>query len=153
MRLTRLISSILLITLFFALSFSVQAAEPITDNSPMPIGSSYINSYVAYCTDKGDGKLAITFSIDGTGPIMDEIGTVTIDIMEKAPTASKYSVADTYICSAYPEMMGENARTWSGEVEYDGTVGYTYKAIVTFWVEKDNAGDSSIYTTEPVTLE
>lgn len=153
MKLTKMISYTLLIALFFSLSVSAQAAQPAPEEGLSPLGSKYISSFVAYCHDNGNGELIIGFEIDGTGPIMDEIGAITIDVMEKESASSSYSVVHTFVASSTDGMLGEDESTWIGEVEYDGTIGCTYKAIVTFWVEKDNAGDCCIYTTEPVTLE
>ena len=153
MKLTRMLSCTLLIALVFSLSVSAHAAQPAPEEGLSPLGSAYINYYVAYCHDDGNGDLIVEFDISGTGPIMDEIGAVTVDIMEKESASSSYSVVHTFVASATDGMLGEDARSWRGGVEYDGTIGYNYKAIVTFWVEKDNAGDSRVYTTDPVTLE
>lgn len=153
MKFTRMLGCTLLIAMFFSLSISAHAAQPTPEENLSPLGSAYINYYMAYCHDDGNGDLIVEFDICGTGPIMDEIGAVTVDIMEKESVSSSYSVVRTFVASENPDMMGEDTWSWRGSVEYEGTVGYTYKAIVTFWVEKDNAGDSRVYTTDPVTLE
>ena len=152
MKLTRMFSCVLLITLFFSLSISAQAAQPKPEENVSPLGSAYITSYVAYCNDDGNGNLSVWFDIAGTGPVMDKIGAITIDIMEKRSVSSSYSVVHTFVASSTDGMLGEDETTWRGHVDYDGTIGYTYKAIVTFWAEKNNVGDCSIYTTDPVTL-
>ena len=117
--------------------------------SAQPRASYYLSSYNAYVYLPGDGEVRVYFNVEGTR-IMDELGTLTIQIYECSTNSSNLSdwewkTAFTHDSTA--GMLGYDDYDHSGYVSYQGTPGKYYKAYVCVWAGKDGDGDTRYFWT------
>lgn len=124
-----------MLVLFLISGFTTQATAAETR------ASLYLYSYDAYIYSEGNGKLSVWFEVDAV-QTMDEVGTLTICLQEQAPNSSTWSTVKVYRHTNYPDMLGYNAAYHYGHVDYQGKVGYTYRAYVTVWAGDNGNGDS-----------
>jgi hypothetical protein len=112
--------------------------------SIMPYASDQLGAYDSNVAATGNGKLAIQFSVEGTG-IMKKIGSSEIIIYEK------YGKDGWMIVGAFTEK--DKGMTTSGQNSYgttmyfSGTSGKEYKVSVTiFATDYDGVTDSRTIT-------
>lgn len=103
--------------------------------------SLYLYSYDAYIYSEGNGNISVYFEVHAV-QTMDEVGTLTISLQEQAPGSSTWSTVKMYRYTDYPGMLKYNVAYNYGHVDYQGKVGYTYRAFVTVWAGDNGNGDS-----------
>lgn len=121
---------------------------PANANAVEPRASNYLASYSAYIYPAGWGKVQVWFIVDGV-KTMDEIGTLKIWLYESTD-GETWNQAKLFEHTDYSGMLGYNDYTYSGHVEYAGTIGRYYKAYVCVWAGQDGEGDSRYFWTSPV---
>ena len=90
--------------------------------------SSYIDSFSAATSAKGNGQIRVDFGVHGTG-LLDVLGATKIKVYENG-----YLVQTFYSTSVLyaPYLMGHNTWVFYGGVDYTGTAGNTYYAKADF---------------------
>ena len=109
-------------------------------------GSAYIFSYGADMSAGNNGKVTAWFTITGTG-MMDQIGSTTINIYENGTFVKSYSHTTT------TGMMASDKFYHSGSVTYDGTVGKSYYAFITYQCGKNGDWDNRSLQSPSVTAK
>lgn len=110
----------------------------------VPYASDQIGAYDGDAIACGNGRLAIEFSIEGTG-IMKSIGSSKIAIYEK------YGEDGWMIEKVFTEktegMTVSGRNSYSKTMYYDGIAGTQYKVVITvFATDYDNVKDSRTVT-------
>lgn len=141
-RVFRVISLIMIISLFVAMNSTVFAATSEDEISPQ--ASNYITSVYASISG-GGGSVRVYFDIAGTGK-MTSLGATVIQIKNSAGTIIK-----TYASNSTSGMLGYNKIFHSGSVTYTGVLeGASYYAVVYFRAEDSTGYDTSYYVTDLV---
>lgn len=133
---SRIISLLLLITCMLTITVNAQGI--------VPYASDQIDAYDGDAIACGNGRLAIEFSIEGTG-IMKSIGSSKIAIYEK------YGEDGWMIEKVFTEktegMTVSGRNSYSKTMYYDGTAGTQYKVVITvFATDYNNVKDSRTVT-------
>lgn len=124
---------------------AVQPEEPGIE----PQSSQFLGHYTAYIKTSGS-KLTVYYNVVGT-TTMDQIGATRI-IVYKSKDKSTWTSMRTYTYREYSNLLGTNTIMYGSHVNYSGTTGYYYRAVVTIYAEKDGGCDSRLYTTSSVLL-
>lgn len=132
---------IIAFVMLFVVAFPIQvfAAPPAVSE---PQANAYIHSCSAHASNKGNGKIVVSFTITGTNTMTD-IGAKYIyiyDTMYTNPVA-------TYSYRSYPSMMGHNRVGWGSSITHYGTAGHTYYALVAFYGARNGGSGTEFYTT------
>ena len=117
--------AICLVLVFTLVSSSV--AYALTESN------AYISSWNGAVSVANDGTVTVNFGTHGTG-CMDKIGASAISIYENGQFRMAYYAANPLYTAT---MMGTNDYDFYGYVTYAGTKGNTYRALITFYAEKD----------------
>ena len=104
--------------------------------------SEQIMSYYINTTAAGDGEIAISVSIDGTGK-MTRIGAKRIVIYNKINNV--WALADS-MSQNDPGMSSSNAYFHSNTIFYSGKSGTEYKIEVTVFAQDSSGSDSRTQT-------
>lgn len=133
---SRIISLLLLIACMLTITVNAQGI--------VPYASDQIDAYDGDAIACGNGRLAIEFSIEGTG-IMKSIGSSKIAIYEK------YGEDGWMIEKVFTEktegMTVSGRNSYSKTMYYDGIAGTQYKVVITvFATDYDNVKDSRTVT-------
>ena len=110
--------------------------------------SAYLDSYRAFLTAKGSGKVSVTVDVRGTN-YMTEIGAETIYIYESANNVD-FTLVATYEAEDYPDMMGSGTLYYETPIIHRGTVGRYYIAVVDVYAGNANGGHTRQYDTVPI---
>ena len=138
---------LLVLSVVMIVSFSGNAvAAPIEEIQPY--SSSYLSNYLAYTYAAGNGKVQVWFSITGT-PKTNEIGAMTI-ILKESSNGTDWTTANTFQHTKDDDMLFYGKDCVTSHVDYDGTAGRYYYAIVTIWGGADGVGDSRRITTKVI---
>ena len=129
------------VTFALAVLFCFSYLTPIVSAKE---GSIYIDNYSATMYADNNGYVEAWFHITGIG-IMDEIGAVSIDIIENGTLVKTYKYTNT------PGLLVYNKFIHAGSVTYAGTVGKNYKAYVTYKAGKNGGWDNRGLETNTVT--
>ena len=103
--------------------------------------SSQIDIYTMDVTATGNGKIAIMFSVTGTG-FMDQIGAKSIDVYERESTG--WETAVSYDADDFG-MTASNVTKYGNTKYFYGEPGEEYKIEVTIFAE-DKYGDSDSHS-------
>ncbi|MGI5971726.1 MAG: hypothetical protein ACOX7P_08395 [Oscillospiraceae bacterium] len=128
----------LLCTSAYAENFNFE--ESAADN--ILRSSLYINTYNASITAESDGIVAVDTIVIGTG-IMTVIGVKTLNIQ-------KYQSGSWTTVKTYSSLYAYNSTQASSSVTYQGTAGYQYRAVVTFYASNSSGYDTRYMTTSSV---
>lgn len=130
----------ILLVAVMLLTFPVCAVEEVDSRS-----SSYFFNYSAYLREENSFNFRIVFSITAKR-IMEELGAKTIKV-QISSNGEDWATTQTYTRDTHPEFMDENTGTHAYEFNYNGSRGYYYRAIITFYA-KDDTGSavSTVYT-------
>ena len=119
-----------------------------TAASAAETSSAYLNSYSAFLTADGNGKISVTVDVSGRG-YMTEIGAQTIYIYESTNNVNFTRVA-TYEAEDYDEMLGSGSFYYETPITHQGTAGRYYIAIVDVYAANVNGSDTKDYETDPI---
>ena len=130
-----------------ALALVIAMTLPLTVGAEtiQPRASYYLDSYSAYVSASGGGKIKVYFSVSGTGYI-DSIGAKRIAIYESTDN-NTWNWVKTFTSTGTPSMMSYNDYHHSGYVSYQGVADRYYKAYVTVWGGDNGAGDNRYFWT------
>lgn len=105
--------------------------------------NAYISSIGGAVSVANDGTVTVNFGTHGTD-LMDKIGASAISIYENGQFRKTYFATNPLYTAT---MMGTNDYDFYGYVTYAGTKGNTYRALITFYAEKDGgSGVESMWT-------
>jgi len=130
------------LVLFLLMSICMTSVAEAAGRASLTIRSSEMEAIAT-----GKGKIAIVFSIAGTG-YMSELGAKSITIYEKSGTSWVY--ADSY-SSRDEGMIGTDVAYFGNTITYSGTSGVEYKIAVTLYAKKANGISDSCSDTFYVT--
>ena len=134
-RCVRIVSMILAISLLFAAP--VYASDEAT-----PRSSAFFTSYDPYIYYESGSSFEIWFDV--VAPYrMEKLGVSKIKI-QISSDGSEWETATTCYPEDYPQMICENTGFHADYVSYTGTVGYYYRAHITFYA-KNSSGIGEIY--------
>lgn len=135
------------LSIIIAIVFVFSMVSPASATTIESKASDYLLSYSAYLYRAGWGKIQVWVSVTGEN-IMDEIGSLSIQLYESTDQEN-WTWVDTFQYINYPDMLGYNTFTYSGHIEYNGTIGRYYKAYICVWAGKDGQGDTRYFWTLP----
>ena len=107
--------------------------------------SAYLNSYRAFLTADGNGKISVTVDVRGTN-YMTDIGAETIYIFESTDNVD-FTMVATYEAEDYPDMMGSGSLYYETPIVHRGTAGRYYFAVVDVYAGNANGGHTRQYET------
>lgn len=118
---------------------TVQAAEPRA--------SYYLSSYTSYICHMGGGNLEIWYRVTGVDDWAD-IGVLTIMLYESSDQVN-WTRVTTFMHDEHDAMLAHDTWFHMSHVDYEGSTGKYYKALVTIWAgDANNNGDSRYIWTE-----
>lgn len=123
--------------------YAASAAMPDTVE---PCASDYLISYTSYICHMGGGDLEIWYRVTGAGTQFD-LGVLTIQLYESSDQ-SNWSWVDTFQHYDYEQMLAHNTAHHMSHVDYQGTEGKYYKALVTIWGGSETDGDARYIWTD-----
>ncbi len=135
MKMKRLFSAILVLTLIFSMCSSAFAADI------MPRANPYIGSKSGSISSAGSGKININFNVTAVD-IMTTLGANNIKLYKADGTYLK-----TFYSSSYPNMLGSNTYTYGSSVSYNGVSGESYYAVITYYASCSEGSSTSTLTT------
>jgi hypothetical protein len=120
----------------------------VTASAGLLRASQYLSSYSAWATANGNGS--VTFSFDVTATMTsDQVGVSQIEVQRK--DGSTWTSVYTYNSSNTTGLILTNCTSYIASITYNGTSGHDYRAIVTFYVQRNGGSDSGTRTTNSVT--
>lgn len=133
-RFTRIVSFIIVVAIILAFpAYAVEESQR---------ASLFFASYRAYCYKASSTDLRVYFSVVATGA-MDELGTSSIKV-QRSSDGTNWTTMKTYTKENYSQMIDTDATFHSGYISYTATVGYYYRAYVTFYA-KDGSDTGRLY--------
>lgn len=140
------------VTLFSALAvlFSMgtfASAATVPENEVSPQASAYLSAYSAWAGAGSNGKIYVYYDVDGTGTVA-RLGAKLIVVQKLDAGVWKNVLTKTGTVTN--GMLAQNDYTHGGNITYQGTVGNTYRAVVTIYGGPTSGGDSRIVTTNSV---
>lgn len=141
----RAISLVLALIMIISISGNAVAAPP---DEMQPYSSSYLSNYLAYTYAAGGGKVQVWFMITGT-PKTTEVGALTI-ILKESTNQTDWTTVETFRHTTHEDMLFYGEDSVASHVDYDGTAGRYYYAIVTIWGGANGTGDSRKITTDVI---
>lgn len=124
------------------LSFPVCATEEIE-----PRASNYFFNYSAYLREVDSFNFTIVFSITALR-IMEELGAKRIKV-QISSDGENWATTQTYTRDTHPGFVEEDTGVHVYELNYNGSRGYYYRAVITFHA-KDSTGSASSTVYTPV---
>lgn len=132
----RFLRLIICLVLAFAL-VGTAVAYALTESN------AYISSIGGAVSVANDGTVTVNFGTHGTD-LMDKIGASAISIYENGQFRMTYYATNPLYTAT---MMGSDDYDFYGYVTYAGTKGNTYRALITFYAEKDGgSGTENMWT-------
>jgi len=131
----RILCSVMAVCMLSTFTF-VSAAEQ---------ASYFLSDYTATLTAMGNGEIAITVDVGGTG-YMTEIGATEICVYESTNNLDFDEVA-VYTSDDYPEMLDSGYDYYDAPIIHEGVAGRYYIASVTFYAANSRGSDTGFYTT------
>jgi len=107
--------------------------------------SAYLDSYRAFLTAKGSGRVSVTVDVRGTN-YMTDIGAETIYIFESTDNVD-FTMVATYEVEDYPDMMGSGSFYYETPIIHEGTAGRYYFAVVDVYAGNSSGGHTRQYET------
>ena len=95
--------------------------------------NAYISSIGGAVSVANDGTVTVNFGTHGTD-LMDKIGASAISVYENGQFRKAFFYTNPLYTAT---MMGTNDYDFYGYVTCAGTKGNTYRALITFYAEKD----------------
>lgn len=138
--LIRVIAILLIVASILPVNVLAAEAETV-----QPRASSYLDSYSAYVYPAGSGRIEVYFSVNGTN-IMDEIGTLTIQLYE-SKDKTNWTWVKSYSHHNYSNMLEYDDYYHGSYVTYQGIGGRFYKAYICVWAGKNGNGDTRYFWT------
>jgi hypothetical protein len=137
---TRIVSVVLVLSLFFAMPVFVAAETE-------PRASAYFSSHDTFLTKTGPYCFQVWFDVTGVGG-MDILGVSTIEI-DRSADGENWTTVRTYSMEDYPNMICENTCSHTDYVTYCNVVrGNFYRAYITFYAKQGN-GEAELYRMTP----
>lgn len=141
--LKRTISIFAVLAILFTTTFAFAAT---TDDTPNFFASDYLESYLLLLTAKGNGKMLVTYSVDGTG-YMTKIGAESICIEEKV--GNSWREVNTYYGSSNSDFYSYNALGHLSSMEFSGVAGRQYRATMVAYAGNNRGNDTRSITCTP----
>lgn len=128
---------------FLGLFLAISMMFSTTATAAMPRASDQLGAYEVNAVACGSGKLAIAFSVEGTG-IMDSIGAEKIKIYEAFGSDGWMLVRS--IGTSTSGMTASNKNLYGTTMYYNGISGVEYKVQVTIFATNSKGTDSRTLT-------
>ena len=110
-------------------------AVPVHVKAASPRESAYFAAYDSFICKTSGTTFQVWYDVIGCGR-MEKIGVSCIKI-QQSTDGQNWTTVKTCLSSSYPNMICENTASHGGYVTYTGSVGYYYRAYVTFYASKD----------------
>lgn len=129
----------LLLAIILVVSLPALAAA---DDRSSSFFASNSNSY--YIVDSDTFEIGfVSHALD----IMYELGATTIVIERSANGLTGWTSMVTYSASSNPHLLGKNVASYSSYITYNGTPGYYYRALITYYARNSRGATmDSLYT-------
>lgn len=119
------------------LSFPVCAAEEVE-----PRASNFFVNYSAYLREVDSYNFRIVFRVTAIG-IMEELGVKGIKV-QISSDGENWATTQTYTRDTHPVFIDTDTAYHSYEFNYNGSKGYYYRAVITFYAK--NSSGQAVYT-------
>lgn len=130
----------ILLSVVMLLTFPVCAVDVADHRS-----SSYFTHYSAYLREVDSFNFTIVFSITATGP-MEELGAKRVKV-QISSDGENWATTQTYTRDTHPGFIDTNTTYHDYELDYNGSRGYYYRAIITYYAKNDTGSAiSTVYT-------
>lgn len=96
--------------------------------------SAYFSAYDSFLWKTSGTTFQVWYDVIGNGT-MDKLGVSCIKV-QRSTDGQNWTTVKTYLSSNYPDMICENTFSHGGYVTYTGSIGYYYRAYVTFYATK-----------------
>ena len=126
----KLISVVLVVTLFFTLAISASARA-----------SDYIARASVSASSSGNGRISIEVKTLATG-VMQEIGALTVVVSEKI-SEGNYQPVYTFTRSQYRNLVVKNRQSYSNTLTYQGTAGKSYYITAQCYAKNANGSGTT----------
>ena len=145
MKVKRIIVMLCIFAISITMIIPVSAATSPEGDSIQ--ASDYLTYYNARVSAGSSGKIYIYFDVIATGSVA-RVGAKMI-VVEKLD-AGTWTPVQTTTGTLANGLLIQNDSSHSGSWVYSGTVGNTYRAVVTVYVGPVSGGDSRVITTNSV---
>ena len=105
--------------------------------------SQYLDGYSVGIEARGNGKIAVAMTVDGTG-IMEKIGVAEVEIEYKTNGVWRYY--DSLFAAEHPEFYEYNSRDFVGTTYFQGTPGVSYRVTLTVYARNSKGSDTGYIT-------
>ena len=112
-------------------------------------GSDYFSAHAVDATPIGNGKIAFEFDIIATHT-MTELGANYIAVYRENSNGTQ-TLMRTYNQSNTSGLYTTNSNNWYGRVDYTGTIGNKYFAVISMYCENASGYESKTRDTYVVT--
>ena len=112
--------------------------------------SQYLDGYSVGIEARGNGKIAVAMTVDGTG-IMEKIGVREVEIEYKANGVWHYY--ESQFASEHPEFYEYNSRDFVGTTYFQGTPGVSYRVTLTVYARNSKGSDTGYITSYTVVCQ
>lgn len=109
--------------------------------------SQYLDGYSVGIEARGNGKIAVAMTVDGTG-IMEKIGVAEVEIEHKTNGGWRYY--DSLFAAEHPEFYEYNSRDFVGTTYFQGTPGVSYRVTLTVYARNSKGSDTGYITSYTV---
>lgn len=111
--------------------------------------SIFFSSYCTYLAPADHYAVAVCFDVDSNAVILDEIGTIMIELYE-SKDQENWTKVKIFEAEDYPQMLDYNTGSHTGYVTYYASMPtYYYRAYVTFYA-KDSRGIGKRFVYTPI---
>lgn len=111
--------------------------------------SIFFSSYCTFLSEGDHYAVEVWFDVDANAPVMDEIGTIMIELYESKDQES-WTKVKIFEAEDYPQMLDYNTYSHTGHVTYYASMPtYYYRAYVTFYA-KDSRGIGKRFVYTPI---
>lgn len=115
-----------------------------------PWASSYFASRLGYLHQTYPTQFRVWGEVEAVG-LMDKLGMSSITV-QRSSDDKNWSDMKTYTKDTYTNLICENTTQHSAYVNYAGTAGYYYRAVILFYAKKGTGEAEYSYTTGSILL-
>lgn len=111
--------------------------------------SMFFSTYCTFLSEGDHYAVEVWFDVDSNATMMDEIGTIMIELYESKDQES-WTKVKIFEAEDYPQMLDYNTSSHTGHVTYYASMPtYYYRAYVTFYA-KDSRGIGKRFVYTPI---
>lgn len=134
------------------LSLAICMAVPVSAQTEQNTrGSNYFHMISYYIYQLNETQFEVWFDVAAVERML-EIGSSEI-VVQRSADGVNWVDMFTYLPQYYPQMIEYNTACYMNCIPYHGTLGYYYRAQVTFYAKNSRGTGKMFRTTETVYLQ